>query len=107
VYGDFVPWPTAPDGTGASLEFVNLAGDPADPVNWRSSVASNGTPGGANQTYVPVVRINEVLARNTGAVTNGGVVADYVELFNSGAAPVDISGWTLRPNAILTGAFVF
>jgi hypothetical protein len=53
------------------------------------------------------VRFNELLARNGGAINNGGVAADYVELFNSGTNPVDISGWTVRVQGFLTGACTF
>jgi hypothetical protein len=107
VYADAGPWPAEADGSGRSLELVNLAGDPADFGSWRASLANNGTPGAANQTYNPTVRLNEVLARNEGAASNGGVVEDYVEIFNPSGAAVDISGWTIRPNAFLTGACLF
>ena len=51
TYDDRVPWPTAPDGLGFSLTLIApKAGlDLNDPRNWRSSVASGGTPGGGDR----------------------------------------------------------
>lgn len=41
------------------------------------------------------VVINEVLARNDGAVNHEGTTPDYIELYNSGASSVDLSGLRL------------
>jgi hypothetical protein len=41
-YADLPPWPTAPDGTGASLQRINDLAYGNDPVNWTSG---NPTPG--------------------------------------------------------------
>lgn len=106
TYSDGEDWPAA-DGTGRSLECIDADGYPWLPENWRASLANNGTPGAANQTFLPLVRINEMLARNAGAVTNAGIVADYVELHNPGTTDVDITGWTVRANGFLTGAAHF
>ncbi len=45
-YDDTAPWPTAPDGSGASLTLVDPTSNPdhGDPQNWRSS-SGNGSPG--------------------------------------------------------------
>ena len=45
TYDDAVPWPTAPDGSGPSLEVIDTEGDYNDPFNWKSTVIG-GTPGG-------------------------------------------------------------
>jgi hypothetical protein len=45
-YGDDGAWPTAADGSGATLVLVNPAA-PADPANWRASLLPGGTPGTA------------------------------------------------------------
>ncbi|HET6409878.1 MAG TPA: lamin tail domain-containing protein, partial [Chthoniobacteraceae bacterium] len=86
---------------------IDLDGDPSLPSSWRASLANNGTPGAANQTSAAAVRINEVLAWNAGGTINNGATPDYVELFNPGPSPVDISGWSVRPRGFLTGAAVF
>ena len=47
TYDDVSPWPSAPDGTGPSVELV-LGADPADPASWQASLAAGGSPGGEN-----------------------------------------------------------
>ena len=44
-YNDAYPWPVLADGTGPSLERINpwVFGD--DPINWRASSRSGGSPG--------------------------------------------------------------
>ena len=44
-YDTVSPWPTAPAGTGPSLEVIDTEGDYNDPANWRSSTAAGGSPG--------------------------------------------------------------
>ena len=41
------------------------------------------------------VSINEVMADNQTAVANGADFPDYVELKNTTAATIDLTGWTL------------
>ncbi len=45
-YDNASPWPLAPDGQGPSLEIIDPYGDYNDPLNWRASSSSDGTPGG-------------------------------------------------------------
>jgi hypothetical protein len=45
TYGTTAPWPTAPDGSGPSLELRDLAGDRSAPDHWQSSALSGGSPG--------------------------------------------------------------
>jgi hypothetical protein len=95
-YDDAGGWPTAPDGGGFSLEVTDAFGDPDDPANWHPSAARGGSPGGANSSGpAPVVRINEVLAENGGAVNHTGTFPDYVEIQNTGGGPVNLAGWSL------------
>ncbi len=44
AFDDALPWPTAADGSGPSMEMVNPLGDPNSPANWRASLADGGTP---------------------------------------------------------------
>ncbi|MDB6151803.1 MAG: hypothetical protein JWL90_256 [Chthoniobacteraceae bacterium] len=107
-YGPADPWPATANGGGRSLELVDFSANPSFPTSWRASTVANGTPGAANQPLVqPAVGFNELLSRNSGAVNNGGAVADYVELFNSGATDVDLGGWSVRVQGFLTGACIF
>src|SRR5205085_116890 len=47
-YSDTSPWPTEADGSGPSLERLNLSAYGNDPVNWRASLSAGGTPGNAS-----------------------------------------------------------
>ena len=53
------------------------------------------------------VRINEILALNSETFISGGVAPDMIEIFNSGAVPVDISGWGLSDTAGTPFKFTF
>ena len=94
AYDDENGWPIAADGGGSSLESINASGDPSDPANWRASV-SYGTPGIPAAAGVGSgLRLNELMAENGGAVEHAGTYPDWIELFNSGPAAVDLSGWS-------------
>jgi hypothetical protein len=58
-------------------------------------------------TSVPSVRLNEVLARNVSAVNHFGTFPDTVELWNEGAANVDISGLRLSDDPGQPNKFTF
>jgi len=95
-YDDENGWPTAPDGSGYSLEIVDVNGDPDDPANWRASNAQNGTPGQVNSAAPSAsVVFNEVMAENVSAVNHEGTYPDWVELANTTGSPIDLTGWSL------------
>lgn len=98
-------WPTAANGGGSSLEIIDPNGDPDDPANWR---ASSGSPGVVNPVLPPpVVRFNEVMAENAGAIINGATTnSDWLELFNTGGNPVSLGNWSLS-NSGNTRKYVF
>lgn len=52
------------------------------------------------------VRLNEVLA-NAASVQDGGVVTDWVELYNTGATAVDVGGAALSDDPLNLRRFVF
>jgi hypothetical protein len=87
-------WPIAANGLGSALEIINPNGDPDDPANWR---ASGGSPGVINPVAAaPMIRFNEVMAENSGAVINGSTTnSDWLELFNNSGSPVSIANWSL------------
>jgi hypothetical protein len=91
-----------PDGTTVvdtfTWEGLGPAGYHANPSYGRCAngtgemvLQTAATPNAANACAPPAetVRINEV-------ESNGDVVADWVELTNTGATAVDVSGWQLR-----------
>ncbi len=47
TYDDQAPWPTEPDGKGATLELIDPASDNARGENWKASVG-HGSPGRKN-----------------------------------------------------------
>ncbi len=95
-YDDENGWPTAADGSGQSLEFVNLSGDPDDAANWRASQEFSGTPGAVNSTPASAVMVlNEIMADNRGVVTNANTAPDWIELRNTSGSPIDLGGWSL------------
>jgi hypothetical protein len=49
TYDDVFPWPTAPDGSGPSLEVVDTEDDYNSPANWKASWLAGGSPGEAPQ----------------------------------------------------------
>lgn len=111
------------DAAGAALEFqaaigiggsdairvFDAAGTLVDEYAWNGHAAIDGdeaaasyarcpdvtggfalarvTPGAANDCVLPSVAINEV--------ESNGDATDWVEVVNTGATPVDLSGWTL------------
>ncbi len=90
-------WPTLANGYGYSLEIIDPAADPNDPANWYASSVLNGTPGLAGQAPPaagPVV-VNEVMADNQNAVNHEESFPDWVELYNSGTASIDLGGWSM------------
>ncbi|RKY61303.1 MAG: hypothetical protein DRP96_03595 [Candidatus Neomarinimicrobiota bacterium] len=68
----------AADGSGPSLELVDLMGDPYDPQNWQASIETGGTPG-----YLNVTPAKLVAAEVTGETT---VLIEYSEEVDSTTA---------------------
>ncbi len=99
-YSDTGQWPGLADGGGHSLEIIDPGGDPDDVANWRASLAVQGSPGVANPgSSAPSILINELMAINTGAVSNGGAFPTYIELHNPGSTTVDLGNWSLSDDS--------
>ncbi|MCA9730952.1 CotH kinase family protein [candidate division KSB1 bacterium] len=58
VYDDVPPWPTAPDGGGATLELTDPMANNSQAENWASSIG-NGTPGASNSVTTEVKEQNQ------------------------------------------------
>lgn len=87
------PWPSLADAKGRSL--VYTGGIAAQSVSWCASAIDGGNPGVGNDACIDVVntvRINEVMPNVRGET---GYENAWIELYNSGSQPVDVSGWTL------------
>ena len=87
AYGDSGPWPERADGRGSTLELVDPTGSAADPAHSRASTWFGGTPGAVAGAVADRVVINELLAGATAPAE------DAVELYNTGATPIDMGGW--------------
>ncbi|MBR6453640.1 MAG: lamin tail domain-containing protein [Fibrobacter sp.] len=85
------PWPSLADGNGRTLVYKG-SGSEADPNSWGASAVANGNPcaGGDKVVDGITVRLNEVKPFVLGET------AGWVELYNYGDAPVDVSGWELE-----------
>lgn len=84
------------DRTGAWEGHANIDGDEIAatlarcPDGIGAFALAYATPGAANECVAPTIVINEI-------VSNGDNT-DWVEIMNTGAAPVDISGYTVIDN---------
>lgn len=88
-YSDASPWPLAADGTGHSLVLTRPSYGESNPMAWSASDQIGGSPG----TLEPVranpwanVMINEFLAHTDDPIF------DFIELYNHGNSPVNLSG---------------
>lgn len=88
IYDDAQAWPSRPDGDSSTLEIIDLFGAANDPQNWRSSIAYHGTPGAVGIDSAQQIVINEV-------ATNASGGNDFIELHNTSASDLDVSGWML------------
>ncbi len=92
-------WRDNTDGDGYSLTIIDPTNsDPNswdEKDSWRPSVYVNGSPGWDDTGILPnpgSIVINELLAHSDGYPN------DWIELHNTTAGPIDISGWFLSDN---------
>jgi hypothetical protein len=122
AYGDDAPWPTDPDGSGPSLELIDPNLDNSEPTSWQASSAPAGTPGRGNgPSTIPGAIGSIVINEFSYDPTDLGITNDYngdgipddaqdefVELYNTTGADVDLSGWTVDDDDPMNGnTFVF
>lgn len=89
TYSDGSDWPGRADGDGSSLELTTPGGLPDNSANWRSSLSYHGSPGTAGPGSDGRILINEVLS------SSSPPLLDSIELVNTTAAAIDLSGWFL------------
>ena len=130
TYDDVAPWPTAPDGSGPSLELLNPALDNSFGSSWGASTGTDGTPGAQNSIFsnAPTVQ-SESPARRTavaslpsvsvtfsasvtgvtaGALTVGGSPATSLScpscVAGAGAGPYVFDGYAVpAPGSVTVG----
>lgn len=60
-----------------------------------------------NTALPPHIRINEVLANNSGALNNGGAFPDAIELYNDSSVAVDLSDYSISDDPAAPRKFIF
>ena len=91
-YDSAAPWPVAADGAGHSLVLARPSFGEGNVEAWAASDSVGGSPGGPEPVTGDPLRnvvINEFFANSEPPLE------DYIELYNHGASPVDISGCSL------------
>ena len=88
TYDDEAPWPTTPDGSGPSLALGRVALDNSVATNWAASRENGGTPGEVN--FLPLALVINELQH-----TPVDDTYEFVEIYNTTAGPVDLSGYTI------------
>ncbi|MFM1769163.1 MAG: Inner spore coat protein [Verrucomicrobiota bacterium] len=77
---------------------------------YDNNLFTTPTPGAPNPTAVSTnsgVVINEILAANANTRELDGSTPDWIELYNLGAAPVDLSDYSLSDSSLLPRRYVF
>src|SRR6266540_2380287 len=101
-YSNEPPWPVGANGTGHSIVLARPSYGEADPNAWALSDVAGGSPGeveACRPTPLRSVAINEFLAHTDPPLY------DYIELYNHGNQPVDVSGCILSDDPV-TNRFV-
>lgn len=96
TYSDEYPWPTAADGAGHSLVLARPSYGEGDVRAWQASDRRGGSPGRSEVLLGDPLRtvvINEILANTAEPVL------DFIELYNRGTQPADLSGCVLTDDA--------
>ena len=87
-FDDTAPWPSTPDGSGPSLERIANTAYADDPVNWRASSASGGTPGASEPPTTPLIAF-EPATISASTLEGSTPAADTFEIWNSGIGTLD------------------
>jgi hypothetical protein len=105
------------DETGAEINRVTYTAQSPGisqgrlPDGSASIVSFSTSPSPGTNNYLPVYSgpvLNEIMARNTGSVRDpAGRVADWIELYNPAAGPVDLSGMSLSVGTLEPGEWLF
>jgi hypothetical protein len=92
---DTIPGPVAPgDSVSATIKVTSgpasFNGDLMGNASWTADGATQSASTAERVRNTGPVKINEFRIGSTGDATNS-----FIELYNAGAGPVDLSGWTL------------
>ena len=107
-FDDSGVWPTAADGTGVSLQLIDLTADNSRAGNWGvvlSPESASRTPGFANSNAMalfdfPLLWINEVMPLNVSVTNDNFMEFDpWIELYNADSVAIDLSEYRLSNDA--------
>ncbi|MEZ5015270.1 MAG: lamin tail domain-containing protein [Chitinophagales bacterium] len=87
-YADSLDWPRGADGAGRTLELTNVTADPDNASSWFDGCIG-GSPGAPYTPCQQEIVFGEVNYHSNDLMDAG----DWVELWNTSADPVDLSGW--------------
>lgn len=88
TYDDANPWPPAADGYGRTLEIKDITTDPGLAENWFAGCIG-GSPGTGPTPCTEQIILSEINYKSSVDADAG----DWIEIYNTGAAAVDISNW--------------
>lgn len=94
TYADSLDWPEGPDGNGRTLELKSSAidGNWSSPSSWYAG-CMGGSPGSAAPVACSEPVIFTEINYNSHPDYDTG---DWVEIYNRGAAPMDLSNWVFK-----------
>ncbi len=88
-YSDSLPWPSAADGTGRTLELVDPLVTPGEPSNWFVG-CMQGSPGKAFTACDDPLIFSEI-NYNSDTLLDAG---DWIELYNRSGSGINLTGWS-------------
>ncbi|MHB1034559.1 MAG: lamin tail domain-containing protein [Pirellulales bacterium] len=108
AYGAETPvgTPIQLSGLAAGSYRVDVLGKDSAGV-WQSEDSPTASQLWTVDTALRLVRINEVLALNTSTFSDDGGLPDLVELYNAGAAQIDLADMSLSDDPMAPRKFVF
>ncbi len=89
-YDDASPWPATADGGGQSLERIANSAYADDPVNWRASSQTAGTPGASLPPTSPLIAF-EPAAIEVSVLEGSPAETTDLELWNAGISTLSYS----------------
>lgn len=88
-------WPAISFDRENIIELINPLSNNSKPESWRSSIILKGTPGSPNFKGEPNytgLLINEIMTLNSCINDEFGDFDNWIELYNSGSATIDLRG---------------
>lgn len=107
-YSDSSPWPTAPDGYGASLTFCDPSQDNSVATYWTASnepfvtlqgTTIQATPGAGCYVSSDNILITEIMYNPP---DGGNDTIEFIELFNKGSVSVNLKDWYFSKGVTFT-----